>query len=368
MHQWGGWSRALHGIGLSAALGWGVACGFGSDGDELDPALVREVTRGDIVDDVSESGKITPSFEVEIKAKVSGEVASVHVVEGQAVKKGDLLMTLVDTDYARNLQLSRVSVREAQLQLEAAELDRSRKKAAYESRGISEAEYDAAVRQVELAKVQLQRTRVQLSSSQDQSDYTHITSPIDGVVIVRDVEAGELVTAGVSATASGHAAMKIAQIDRLLLELDLNQVDVARVQIGQSARILLDAYPGVEVQGTVTSLAAAGHLDSTRGVDVFTVKVELDPSQSTVQIKPGMTAEVRIRVGSWEGVVKVPAETVFEEDGKSFVYRVDGGVKQKTEVSVGHRSDREVEIETGVAEGDKIYAQADVKDMSEVVD
>lgn len=338
-------------------------CSMGGGDEKLDEALVREVGTGELVDDVSESGKIAPSFEVDVKSKVSGEVASVHVVEGQAVKKGDPLMTLVDTDYARSLQLARVAVREAQLQLESAELDEKRKKAALASRGISQAEYDYAVRQVELAKVQLQRTRVQLSTAQDQLDYTKVASPIDGVVIVRNVEPGELVTAGVSATVNGEAALKIAQIDRLLLELDLNQVDVARVQIGQAARVLLDAYPGEEVPGTVTSLAAAGHLDSSRGVDVFTVKVELDPSQSKVAIKPGMTAEVRIRVGAWTDVVKVPAETVFEEEGKSFVYKVEGATKTKTAVSVGHRSDREVEITDGLAAGDKIYAQADTKDL-----
>jgi HlyD family secretion protein len=348
------------GVWLAVALG----CSMGGGDEAIDEALVRVVGKGELVDDVSESGKIKPSFDVDIKAKVSGEVAAVHVVEGQAVKKGDLLMTLVDTDYARNLQLSRVSVREAQLQVEAAELDERRKKAAFGSRGISEAEYDASVRQVDLARVQRERTRVQLATAQDQLDYTKIVSPIDGVVIVRSVEPGELVTAGVSATANGAASLTIAQIDRLLLELDLNQVDVARVEIGQVARVLLDAYPGVEVPGTVTSLAAAGHLDSTRGVDVFTVKVELDPSTAGVQIKPGMTAEVRIRVGAWTDVVKVPAETVFEEDGKSYVYKVEGDARVKTEVSVGHRSDREVEITQGLAEGDKIYAQADTKDLS----
>jgi membrane fusion protein (multidrug efflux system) len=77
-----------------------------------------------------------------------------------------------------------------------------------------------------------------------------------------------------------------------------------------------------------------------------------------------MTAEVRIRVGAWTDVVKVPAETVFEEDGKSYVYKVEGDARVKTEVSVGHRSDREVEITQGLAEGDKIYAQADTKDLS----
>jgi hypothetical protein len=69
-------------------------------------------------------------------------------------------------------------------------------------------------------------------------------------------------------------------------------------------------------------------------------------------------------VGAWPEVVKIPAETVFEAEGKSWVYKVDGETKTRSEVTLGHRSDREVEITSGLAAGDRIYAQADVKDLS----
>jgi HlyD family secretion protein len=209
---------------------------------------------------------------------------------------------------------------------------------------------------------------VQLRAAQDRHDYCKITSPIDGVVIRRNVEQGEMVVAGLTATVNGEAQLTIAQMDKLLLELDLNQVDVAKVSLGQRATLLLDAYPGEEVPGIVTAIAAAGHTDTTRQIDVFTVKVEVDPSDTGVAIKPGMTAEVRIRTGEWPDVVKVPAETVFEEGADSFVYVVTdtAGVKtkEKTKVTVGHRTDREVEITSGIEAGDQIYAQADVKNMS----
>ena len=171
-----------------------------------------------------------------------------------------------------------------------------------------------------------------------------------------------------TATVNGAAQLTIAQMDRLLMEIDLNQVDVAKVKLHQQARILLDAYPGVEVPGEVSQIAAAGHTDTSRGIDVFTVKVEVDPSKATVDIKPGMTAEVRIQIGNYPGVIKLPAETVFEEEGKSYVYKVvekEGKkAKEKTEIQIGHRSDREVEVTSGVAEGDSYYAAAEVKDMS----
>lgn len=349
----------------------GLACSGGGD-DAIDPNLVRTVERGSLLDEVSESGKIAAAFDVDIKSKVSGEVKAVAVAEGQAVQQGDLLYQLVDTDYARDVSLAQVEVTRARLQLENAEVERKRREAALASRGVSEAEYDLAKREVDLAKVNVSSAWVQLQAAQDRLAYCTVRSPIAGVVIVRNVEPGEMVTAGITATVNGEAQLTIAQTERLVLELDLNQVDVARVAIGQTARILLDAYPGEEVSGSVTQIAAAGHLDTTRGIDVFTVKVELDPRKSKVDIKPGMTAEVRIRVGEYADVVKLPAETVFEEDGKTYVWRVTGEgqeqKKEKVEVTIGRRSDQEVEVTKGVAAGDHFYAQAEVADLSAEVD
>ena len=346
-----------------------LACSMGGDAeDALDPALVRPVARGDLLDEVSESGKIAPAFDVDIKAKVSGEVGEVLVDEGEAVKKGDLLMTLIDTLYVRQVDQAKVSLREAQLRLENASSEERRNFQALQARGIAEIEYTLAKQQADLAKVGVQRARLNLQEAEEQLAYTRIESPIDGMVITRNIEPGEIVTAGVTSTVNGESQLTIAQMDRLLLTLDLNQVDVAKVALGQPARILLDAYPGKEVPGTVTQIAAAGHLDSTRGIDVFTVEVEIDPAGAGVDIKPGMTAEVRVTIGQYPAVVKLPIETVFEEEGKSYVYKVTGegddATREKVEVAVGHRSEREVEITSGVTEGDKIYAQADVKDMA----
>ena len=415
--------RPLYALLLALAIPT-LACSSltgGGEDDALDPNLIRAVMRGDLVDEVSEAGRITPSFDVDIKSKVSGEVLAVYVMEGQAVKKGDLLYEILDTEYARNVAMARVGLKESQLQAENAEVDRQRKEQALATRGISAAEYDVARRQVELARVNIEGRRVQLDGAQDQLAYTKIFAPIDGVVIVRNVEVGEVVTAGVTATVNGEAQLTIAQMDTLLLEIDLNQIDVAKVKKDQQARILLDAYPGEDVPGVVRQIAAAGHTDQTRGIDVFTVKVEVDPTKAKVEIKPGMTAEVRISVGTWPMVLKLPAEMVFEEDGESFVYAVKaratveaetkaaagaqsaaGGepvktaptpagpaldpaalaakaadakavgaeekAKQKVRITVGHRSDREVEVTGGIGEGDEFYAQTEIKDMSAKMD
>ena len=360
---------------LLVVVPWIVACSmptFGGGDDALDPALIRTVERGDLIDEVSESGVIAPSFDVDIKSKVSGEIASVNVMEGEAVAKGAPLYSIVDTEYARDVQLARVQLEQAKLRWESAKVDRDRKAAAYKARGVSGAEADGAAREADIAGSEVKGALVQLDAAEDRLAYCHIKSPIDGVVIVRNIEPGEVVTAGSTATVNGEPALTIAQMTRLVLEIDLNQVDVAKVSVGQTARLLLDAYPGVEVPGKVMQIAAAGHLDGDRGINVFTVKVDVDPAAATVPIKPGMTAEVRVAVGDWPDRVKMPAETVFEEDGKQYVYVVKDATgtptKEKTEVVLGKRTDREVEVTSGLAAGDKYYAQADVKDLGAKID
>src|SRR4029450_8360673 len=99
-----------------------------------------------------------------------------------------------------------------------------------------------------------------------------------GVVIVRNVDPGEMVTAGVSSVVDGKPDLAIAQIDKLVLGMDLNQGDGAKVRTGQKCRIDLDAYPGVEAPGTVTQIAASRHTARARGIDVFTRSVAGDPS------------------------------------------------------------------------------------------
>lgn len=365
-------SRAgLTSLGLALAL---VACQLpGKKDGDLEEALIRKVDQGNLVEEVVESGRIAPAYEVDIKSRVSGEVADVLVEEGDRVKKDQPLLHLDPTDYRRQVRLSEIDVEEATLNLRSAETELERSKQALDARGISQSEYDLASRQVELAKVRLKRGEAALESARDQLRYTTINSPMNGTVIYRNVDPGELITAGLSATVNGTAQLTIARIDRLLMELDLNQVDVAKVKVGQKARVLLDAYPGTEVVGEVTNIAAAGHLDSSKGIDVFQVRVELDPSQTEAEIKPGMTAEVRILVGEWPDVLKVPVEAVFQEEGKSYIYVIKDDpekpgkrIKEKVEITVGNRGSREVEVLSGVAADQDIYAKADVKDMSMV--
>lgn len=362
--------RTSRAVVLSLSLLLMAACGERPQNDKLEEALIQEVTQGDLVEQIIESGKITSSYEVQIKSKVSGEVRAVYVQEGEAVTKGQLLMELDDKDYRRQVASSEADLKEARLNVKNAQIELARNQAAFDARGISRYELDKAIQSVELTKVRADRAEVALEKARDQLGYCKIYAPMDGKVTVRNIEPGEVVTAGVTATVNGEALLTIAQLDTLLLELNMNQVDVARIKLGQKATVVLDAYRDQPTEGLVSSIAAAAHTDTSKGIEVFKVKLTVDPSKSSYEIKPGMTAEVKIHVGTWEKVVKVPVETVFEEDGKHFIYvvkddeKVPGGKKkEKIEVTLGHRGTAEVEVAQGLAPGQKIYTKADSKNL-----
>lgn len=374
-----GWPRRLLALTLGATLAFSVACisvacngagGPGGKDDKLEEALIKEVSKGDLVEQIIESGKITAWFEVKIKSRVSGEVKEVLVEEGQAVTKGQLLMVLDDVDYKRQVSSSDIDLREARLRLRNAEIELERNKGAFDARGISKFELDKAQQNLELARVNVDRAAVALDRSRDQVGYTKIYAPMDGRITARNVEPGEVITAGITATVNGEPLLTIAQLDKMRLELSMNQVDVARVKVGQKATVTLDAWRDKPIEGEVSSIAAAAHTDTTKGIEVFTVKIAVDPSQSQLEIKPGMTAEVKIHVGTWPQVVKVPLETVFEEDGKSYIYVVKDDPKkpgaktrEKQEITLGHRGTSEVEVAQGLEPGQKIYTKADNKDL-----
>jgi len=347
-----------------------LACKGSGTEDTLEAALIQEVAQGDLVEEIIESGKIAPWYEVKIKPRVSGEVLTVEVEEGERVVEGQRLITLEATDYKRQVELTRIDLHEAELKVEKAERDLHRCQASFDAQALAETELDDARYALDIAKVSVDRARVRLSTQLDQLGYTTLVSPMDGIITRRNVEPGEMVTAGITATVNGEPLLTVAQLDKLQLELSLNQVDVARVETDQEATIILDAYRDTHVQGVVTNIAAAAHSDPAKGIDVFKVKISLDPSQAKLEIKPGMTAEVRIHVGVSKKVVKVPLETVFEDDGSYFIYIVkddpsapQGLAKEKVPVTLGRRGIREVEIASGLSPGQRIYVKGDTKDL-----
>ena len=323
---------------------------------DIDSALIITVKRADFPIDVVETGKVQPREKVEIKSKVAGQVEKVFPHEGAQVKKGDLLVQLEPTDYRREVARCEAELAQAKAAAEFAKLSLDRKQRGFADRGVAQADVDVAQNDVRMKDVGITLAQVALSAAEDRLRYTQLLAPLDGTVIERGIEPGEMVTPGVQATMEGKALLTVADLSTLVVKTDLNQIDVAKVKLGQQVTLTLDALPGKTYRAAVTKVAPAAITLKTKDLDVFPVEATLTEADGL--IKPGMSADVRIHIETKPAAMSLPIEAVLKENGKSYATKVttEKG-KQKTdkvEVSLGVRNDRDVELLTGLSEGDRV--------------
>ncbi len=348
-----------------------VARRGGAGPKELDSSLIVPVKRGDLPIEVIETGKVQPREKVEVKSKVAGQVERVYVEEGAHVKKGQPLLRIDPTDFRRDVARTESDVARAEADiaqakngLEFAKLSLERKQKGLEGRGVAQIDVDIALNEVKAKTVSLQSaevmltgSKVQLGAAQDRLRYTQIDAPMDGIVIQRGIEPGEVVTPGVQATFEGKALLTVADLSTLIVKADLNQIDVAKVKLGQKVKLTLDALPGKTYEAVITKVAPASSTPKGGTVEVFPVEATL--SKTDGEIKPGMTADVRVHIETKPNVLFLPIEAVVKEAGKAFVTKVTAGEggKQKTdkvEIKTGVRNDRDVELVDGMKEGEKV--------------
>jgi macrolide-specific efflux system membrane fusion protein len=202
----------------------------------------------------------------------------------------------------------------------------------------------------------LRTAHVALDSARDRLKYTEVRAPMAGTVIERGIQPGEVVTPGVQATFEGKPLLVIANLEVLLVRAELNQIDVAKLVLGQKVKLTLDAVPGREWEAVVTKIAPASVTVKEREAEVFPVEATLAVADPAV--KPGMTADLRILVEEKGDVLTLPIEAVRKEDQKRMVTKLtttpEGPHKEPVEVQVGKSNDREIEITGGLAEGDRV--------------
>jgi membrane fusion protein, macrolide-specific efflux system len=329
----------------------------GADPAPIDPALVVVATRGSLVVDVLETGKVVPRERVELKSKVAGQVTEVKVDEGSHVEKGQLVLVLDPLDAQRDVSRARADVARGRADVELARIVLERKRQSVEAAVAPVSDLDAARGDLRAKEATLEGLGVSLAAAEDRWRYTRIYAPISGTVIQRGIQPGEVVVPGVQSTFDGKALLVVADLSTLLVKIDLNQIDVARVRLGQVATVTLDALPGRSWEATVTKISPGSVRPPGKDVDVFPVEVTLAADDPVM--KSGMTADVRIHLEALPDVISLPIEAVVKEGQKSFVTRVSTDEKgrprtEKVAIEVGSRNDRALQVVSGLAGGDRV--------------
>jgi RND family efflux transporter MFP subunit len=318
------------------------------------------VQKGRIEVSVQEVGSIEPFRKVEIKSKVAGQVHAVLVDVGDEVKEGALLMTLDPQDSARDVKQYDARTKITESQLHVAQAQFGLKKKAHTNGALTDAELSLAEGEVARLEAQAALDQVELQGARDRLAYTQLRSPIRGIVLARNVQPGEMVTPGVASVATGNPLLVVAQIEKLLVRTELNQIDVARIKPKDKVEIGVDALPGKRFIGSIYRIAAMAQKSERRrdsNLQIFPVDVVVDRTQPSADLlRAGMMADINIGLDAKDAVLVVPLEALVREGNKTKLWRVRGGEQQDelVEVTIGLQNDRQVEVTAGITEGDKI--------------
>ena len=346
---------ALIGLGVMIlALVVGRQAGW-IDTAEVLQVSAEEVQRRDIVEIVTASGRIRPVTEVKISPDVSGEIILLPVIEGDLVERGQLLARInpdlyesaldrvtasLNTSRA-NLANARARASQADAQFINATASYNRSKLLYDQNAISESEYDSAraqylVAQAEVeagrqsvigAEFQVKSAEAALKEARESLSKTNIYSPMAGTISRLDVELGERVV-GTSQFA-GTEIMRIANLNKMEVVVNVNENDIIRVNEGDTAIIQVDAFFTDRFRGTVTSIANSAKVEglSVDQVTNFEVRIGILPdSYSHLQLenkehlspfRPGMSASVDIRTKQVTAALSVPIQAVTTRDIES---------------------------------------------------
>ncbi len=341
-------------------------------GVEVEIAKVDEIT---IVETVSATGKIQPEIEVKISSEVSGEIIGLPVKEGQIVKKGDLLVRinpdLYTSGYNRTLaglSGTKASLSQADASFKEAKANYERNKTLFDKGIISKSEWDKAVSMYESAKAarqsayyNVQSASATVNEAKDNLGRTTIYAPADGTVSMLNVELGERVLGMQQMT--GTELLRVANLNSMEVEVDVNENDIVKISVGDSARVEVDAYLKKKFRGIVTSISNSASATLTADqVTNFKVKVRIvkesyaDLTQgkpaSYSPFRPGMTATVDIITKRKEKVLGVPISAVVVKADTAAVKKLKVDDPDSEENKIKPKSDKKFEC-VFVKSGDK---------------
>ena len=367
-----------------------------------------EILHGDLLIKISATGIVEPNFKVEVKSKASGEVLSFPFEEGDHVKKGALLLQLDKSDEKRNVAKARTELSSSAAKLKKAETALLLQKTKYDSdikssqseietalanlkesedklkrqselfgkKFVSQESLDAAKtlfkvnqeklvqaqtrhqaakdsihditmkeNEIELVLSEVKRSDIAVDEAEERLDETEIFAPINGVIIEKLVEEGQIIASGISNVSGGTAIATIADMSRLFIIADIDETDIGSVKIGHAVRITADAFPNKIFKGKVTRIAPQGVIDNS--ITIFKAKIEVQGTGKTL-LKPMMSANIDIVTRQIKDTVYVTRAGIRKDEEGEFAVILKNDQPEKVRVKTGIKNPIHIQIISGL--------------------
>ena len=372
------------------------------------------VLKGDLSVKISATGTVEPNFKVEVKSKASGEVLSFPFEEGDRVKKGTLLLQLDKSDEQRNvakartelsssaakykkaetslllqntkyntdLKSSQSEIETALANLKEAEDKLKRQRELFEKKFVSQESLDTAAtlfkvnqenlvqartrlqtaedsihditmkeNEIELVQSEVKRSEISVDEAEERLDETEIFAPIDGVIIEKFIEEGQIIASGISNVSGGTAIATIADMSRLFIIADIDETDIGSVKIGHAVRITADAYPKEVFKGKVTRIAPQGLIENS--ITIFKAKIEVQGTGKNL-LKPMMSANIDIVTHQVKDTVYTTRAAIRKDDEGKYVMVLKNEEPEKVRVKTGIRNPIHAQILSGLNPDDEV--------------
>lgn len=341
------------------------------------PITTEKAARKTILQTVSATGKIQPEVEVKISPEVAGEIIELPVVDGMAVKKGDLLLKIRPDSYKALVEQQDAAISGAKavyLQQKATlaktEQDLRRAQDLFTKKMISESEFsvaqtarDVAQSTVESSQHGIESAEAASSQARDQLSKTTIYSPIDGTITVLNSKLGERVVA--TNQFAGTEVMRVADLSHMEARVNVNENDVVNVRTGQKTTVAIDAYTERKFKGTVQQIANTGTTTGTgkqEEVTNFEVKIRID--EHDVALRPSLSCTADIETNMVTDAVSVPMQSVTIRTGETNL-SPEEIEKRKQKAAARDQSDNNAEVSNDRQE--KQAQKLDREKLSKVV-
>jgi HlyD family secretion protein len=366
-------------------------------GTKIDPSKLAKVEKGDLAKSVVATGKVTPIIKVEVKSKASGIVKNLLVDYGDHVKKGQLLAQLDKIEIEAQVAQSKAALEAAEANLKSSQADFERAKVdaegpdvpllkrAYErnvnmakdgvvsTSSLEDAQknYEMALNKQNVSKAQVTVLKAKIAQSQaqvaedeanlkqleEQLSYTDITSPIDGIVLSRDVQMGDAVSSILVLGSTATLVMTLGDTSEVYVKGKVDESDIGKVYLGQRARIKVESFKDKTFDGKVTKISPMG----VEKDNVTTFEVRVSIQNPGGELKAEMTANAEVILEEHKNVLQIPEGAIlYDKDKKASVEIPDPKGKEgknKLSVNIGISNGAKTEVLSGLKEGDQVVLQ-----------
>jgi HlyD family secretion protein len=324
-----------------------------------------EVDRNNVVSIITANGTVNPLTTIQVGAQISGTVDKIYADYNAVVKKGDPLAEIDQAPLKTELKRVEADYKKAEADFKIANSLYKANKELYEKRLIPKEEFDSSESKYSSSLAASEQSKVALEIAKANLSNTIIRSPIDGVVLSRNINAGETVT-----PASKPLFVISDDLSEMRIDTAVSEADIGKVKNGQKAYFKVDAYPNETFEGLVSQVRNEPIVSN----NVVTYNVVVRTRNKYMKLKPGMTAEVKIVIADKKDVLRVPTAALRfippssadiknkpdELSDKSYVWiPLSGGLIEAMPVKLGVSDDTYTEIMDGeLNEGQKVIVEA----------